>query len=132
MKIIATLSPMCINEASIEKMIDYGTDGFCLDMSFATEENVKRLNEIRKNMELKKNLLIPLIMILKGKNVRLNDFEETHIKIQKNDTIKITYDKSAKCNTSFLFISDRDFVKNVQKNDIIYFDTYENPLEVIK
>ncbi len=131
MKIIATLSPLCINEASIEKMIDFGADGFALDMNFATEKNVKNLSEIRKGLELKKNLLIPLIMTLKGKAVRLNEIEESHLRIQKKEIIRIVCDKSMKCNSSFLFISDRSFINNVQKNDIIYFDTYENSVEVI-
>lgn len=113
-KIIASLGPASDNETVIKKMIKNGMNVARINMSHATDEEVKfRVETVRKiNEEL--NTHVGIIIDTKGPEIRTGKFENGGIDLVAGNKIIVTTDEMELGNVSRFSVTYKDLAKDVK------------------
>lgn len=130
-KIIVTFGPSMDDEEVIQQLIEKGIRIFRINTSHGDLNSYqKAISKIRKIADYLK-VMVLIILDLKGPEIRINDLKGRILSIEKNDKIKIFYDKDKfkKTEKSFLITYDK-FNKLVGTKDILYIDDGKLVLEV--
>ncbi len=116
-KIIATIGPSTGTEASINQLLEAGTNGFRLNFSHGThEERLDQIPWIRKASR-KFGKPVAIIQDLQGPKVRLGDFDgEIHVKTGQTITFQYhaDHEKTGHIPTQY------DLAEKVQPGERIY------------
>lgn len=89
-KILCTMGPSCDSPQVLKKMIDSGMNIARLNMAHGEpEEHSERIRRIRQISE-ELNVFIPILMDIKGPEIRIGKLKEDSIELSKNDEIILT------------------------------------------
>ena len=119
-KIIATIGPASDSIDQIKKLILSGTDVFRFNTKHSTVEwHKQRIRRVRKIAEeMKKN--VGIMIDLQGSEVRIKTRNQEKIEVKSGETINIAF--SLMKNNVSVVISNKEAIKKLRKNDIIFIN----------
>lgn len=89
-KILCTMGPSCDSPQVLREMINYGMNLARLNMAHGElaehKERIHRIREIAEEL----NIFIPILMDIKGPEIRIGKLKEDSIELSKNDVIILT------------------------------------------
>ena len=131
-KIICTMGPACDNESILEQMMKSGMDCARFNFSHGTHgEQLDRINRV-KAIRDKLNLPVALLLDTKGPEIRLKDFENGYIDINKNDSIIFSKDDTILGNEDIVGLSYPDLAKDVEIGAQILVDDGKVAFAVVR
>ncbi len=93
-KIVATLGPASSSNDEIEALFEAGVDVFRLNFSHGTVDDHKSKIDIIRSLEKKHDRQVGVIGDLQGPKLRIGDFENDSIDIEKGESIRFDLDTS--------------------------------------
>ena len=118
-KIVCTIGPACNDVEILKQMIKAGMNVARFNMSHGTHtshhEMIEKVKQARKEL----NAPVAIMIDTNGPEIRLGEFENFSIELQKGDKFTLT---TKKCtgNKSVSFVSVPSFPKIVKKGTIIF------------
>lgn len=129
-KIICTLGPASNNEKVLEQMLLAGMNVARLNFSHGTHEYHKENIELFRRVRDKLNIPAAIMLDTKGPEIRLGDFENGKIELNKGDEFTLTT-KDSLGNESFVSITYKDLPSQLHSGNIILIDDGKVSLEVL-
>lgn len=129
-KIICTLGPAVDSNEMIKGLIHSGMNCARLNFSHGTHEEQKvRIDRVRKiSKEL--NVPIPILLDTKGPEIRLKDFEEGKVIIEKGSTFVLDTDRETKGDATRIGLTYDKLAKYVKAGTKILVDDGKIELKV--
>lgn len=120
-KIVATLGPASDNKQIIWKLIYEGVDIFRLNFSHGTYNNHQNIINIIKQINVKYNLNISIIIDLQGPKIRVDTLKNHFIELKKNQVLEIV-PKSIQGDNQRISISYKSLYKFIKPGQKILLD----------
>jgi len=130
-KIICTLGPAIDDDNLLKEMMLNGLDCARLNFSHGThEEQLARINRVKRIRE-ELNLPIPILLDTKGPEIRIRQFEEGKIELNKDQlfTLKVGTDLG---NNDWVCITYPNLYKNISVDTRILIDDGNIALDVVE
>ncbi|MDY4029545.1 MAG: pyruvate kinase [Butyrivibrio crossotus] len=129
-KIICTLGPAVDSDERITQIINAGMDCARLNFSHGThEEQEVRLNRVRR-IAGKLNRHIPILLDTKGPEIRLKDFENGSVVVEKGSLFTFDTDKETPGTKERIGLTYDKLAKNVEAGTRILVDDGKIELKV--
>lgn len=129
-KIICTLGPAVDSDERITQIINAGMDCARLNFSHGThEEQEVRLNRVRR-IAGKLNRHIPILLDTKGPEIRLKDFENGSVVVEKGSLFTFDIDKETPGTKERIGLTYDKLAKNVEAGTRILVDDGKIELKV--
>lgn len=129
-KIICTLGPAVDSDERITQIINAGMDCARLNFSHGThEEQEVRLNRVRR-IAGELNRHIPILLDTKGPEIRLNDFENGSVVVEKGSLFTFDTDKETPGTKERIGLTYDKLAKNVEVGTRILVDDGKIELKV--
>ncbi len=130
-KIIATLGPACSDPAIMERMVREGVNIFRLNFSHGTHE--QKAKEIKTIKELRERLGYPIGILadLQGPKLRIGKIKGGTVMLRDGEIIEIT-NTECEGDEKRVYMSYREFAKDVKPGDAVLIDDGKIKLEVIE
>ncbi len=128
-KIVATLGPASSSKSIIKRMIDGGVDVFRINFSHSKKEEFLNLSNLIKELNVELGSHVPVLADLQGPKLRIGEIENNFIDLVSGDIITFV---SEKCigNKNRVYMSYREFPKDVNTGEMIFIDDGKIKLEV--
>lgn len=130
-KIVVTIGPSSSSEEIIKKMILEGADVFRLNFSHGEHSEKKEIISKIRKIEKELKLNIAILVDLQGPKIRIGKVENEPKIIKEGDIINFTSDET-KVKENAYYISYKDFVKDINKDEIILIDDGKIKLKIIE
>jgi pyruvate kinase len=130
-KVIATIGPASSSKEILKKMFHEGVDVCRLNFSHGTHEEHRLVmnNILELNKELSTNVAI--LADLQGPKIRIGDVENNRVELKEGNEILFVTEKCLGT-AQKLYLSYKEFPKDVQKGDSILIDDGKLKLETIE
>jgi pyruvate kinase len=130
-KVVVTIGPASSSKEVLEKMFHEGIDVCRLNFSHGTHEEHLQVikNILELNQELNTNVAI--LADLQGPKIRIGEVENNSIVLKEGDELLIVTEKCLGTSKK-LYLSYKEFPKDVQKGDFILIDDGKLKLETIE
>ncbi len=120
-KIICTLGPASDSEEMVGKLIDAGMDMARFNFSHGThEEQLGKLNIVRK-LSKEKGIPVAALLDTKGPEIRLRDFKEGKVMLEKGATFTLTTEE-LDGDATIASVTYKDLPKDVKVGGSILID----------
>lgn len=130
-KIICTMGPAVDDETKLSKMILAGMDCARFNFSHGTHEEQKvRIDRVRKVSD-ELNVPVAILLDTKGPEIRLKDFENGSIILEKGQTFTLDTDKDTLGDNTRIGLTYDKLAKNVSEGTSILIDDGKIALKVI-
>ncbi|HEX2935135.1 MAG TPA: pyruvate kinase [Bacteroidales bacterium] len=128
-KVIATIGPTSSTKEVLEKMFHEGIDVCRLNFSHGTHED--HLHVINTVLELNEelNTNVALLADLQGPKIRIGDVENNRVELIEGNTVAFVTEKCLGT-ADKLYLSYKEFPKDVKEGDFILIDDGKFKLEV--
>jgi pyruvate kinase len=123
-KLIATLGPSSNKKDIIKRMINRGADAYRLNFSHGTLKEKGYLIKTIREYSRKIDRRIPILSDLQGQVIRIRCRKP--INISAGNKYRIDYKKGE------IFINERSFFRNIEKDDIILIDDGKITFRVVE
>ena len=130
-KIICTMGPAVDDEAKLSKVILAGMDCARFNFSHGTHEEQKiRIDRVRKvSHEL--NIPVAILLDTKGPEIRLKDFENGSVVLEKGQTFTLDTDKETLGDNTRIGLTYDKLARNVSEGTSILIDDGKIAMKVI-
>ena len=130
-KIICTMGPAVDDEAKLSKMLLAGMDCARFNFSHGTHEEQKvRMDRVRKVSD-ELNIPVALLLDTKGPEIRLKNFENGSVILEKGQTFTLDTDKDTLGNNTRIGLTYDKLAKNVSEGTSILIDDGKIAMKVI-
>ena len=92
-KILATIGPSSATKEQISALIDAGADAFRINFSHGTHAEHKQRIKIIRSLEKEKGRLISILADLQGPKLRVGEFLEDKVLLEKGQKFVLDMDK---------------------------------------
>ena len=130
-KIIATLGPATSSKTIISGLIRAGVDVFRINFSHSSKEKYLRLASLIKELNQELSANVAILADLQGPKLRVGEIENNMIQLYKGDVITFV-NKNCVGQKDHIYMSYREFPKDVNAGEIILIDDGKIKLEVIE
>lgn len=131
-KIICTLGPAVDSEQKLREMMINGLDCARLNFSHGDHASQKiRMDRVKKVRE-ELNLPIPILLDTKGPEIRLRDFKDGSVMLEKGQEFTFTNDFDALGDETHIGLTYPDLAKYVRNGVKILIDDGKIGLEVLR
>lgn len=120
-KIIGTLGPASINEATIEEMIHSGMNVVRLNFSHGDHEYHQKSIDMVKSVREKLKAPIAILMDTKGPEIRLGNFKNSKVVLKDDDKFVLT-SKEVEGDENIVSITYKDLPKQLKTGDNVLID----------
>ena len=93
-KILATLGPASNTPDIIEELLENGADAFRLNFSHGRHEDIAKLVKIIRDLESKRNQPIGIVADMQGPKLRIGEFKNGSIALEKNQKFRFDLDET--------------------------------------
>lgn len=130
-KIVATIGPATESEAMLEKLVRSGLD--VMRLNFSHGDHQEHLGRIKAAREVSKKLnkTVAILQDLAGPKIRIGDFYQERVVLQKGSTFTLTIKKTIG-DENKAFVNYKNLPKEVKKGSIILLDDGKKKLEVLR
>ena len=127
-KIIATIGPSTAKKSVLRKIIQRGVNVCRLNFSHLSHEDAKTIISLIKTINQELNVHTAILADLQGPKIRVGEIE-TPISLNKGDELILSTKKQ---NKNHLFVSYKDFARDISAGENILIDDGKIKLKVLK
>lgn len=128
-KIVATLGPACEDKKTLLKMIQCGMNVVRINFSHANYENVKKRIKYAKEINQEYGFSTAILADLQGPKLRVGLIREG-VFLNQGDILTLTNNNRSEKNSKNLYITYKEFPKDVKIGEQILIDDGKLVLEV--
>jgi len=130
-KIVATVGPASRSRADLEKLVRAGADLFRINFSHGSHEEYAKVIEYINEINVKLNTNVGILGDLQGPKIRIGEIEGSHVILKDGSEVTISTKEHIGSKDS-IFITYKQFPKDVKAKDSILLDDGKIELEVIR
>ena len=131
-KIVATISPNCLENGLLEKMIDNKVDVFRLNFSYGTHEEYKEMiNRIRKSAQSRLRP-VAILQDLAGSKIRIGSFEEMSVELVQGEHFIFSTNESIVGNKNTVYVNHLDLPSELKKDDRVVLGDGDVEMSVLE
>ncbi|MCB0737883.1 MAG: pyruvate kinase, partial [Bacteroidetes bacterium] len=131
-KLIATIGPSSSDKETLLKMIAEGLDVCRLNFSHGEYEQHQKVVEVIKEINRENGLNIATLFDLQGPKIRIGTLTQEFIEIKRGDELFFTTNKQLEHQENYLFITYKNFAKDVASDDKILLDDGKIIMKVVE
>lgn len=120
-KILATLGPASSTPEQIEELLDAGANAFRLNFSHGKHEDIAKLVEIIRSLEEKRGHPIGIVADMQGPKLRIGEFKDGSISLQKNQTFRFDMNEDPGDETR-VCLPHPEVLDVLKKDSLIFLD----------